>query len=148
MWLVAYVSLALAVVWGYIATQNDAGASAIRVNASEEIKQYKSFMAAADSFFAKGDQQPLVKFQWAQIQGSAPPGIQSARMNPVWYAIKAEDGTWAACTDISEEAMAGIAKLFPEPEVGMKLQMFNGLLAVGETETAFAAAALCQKGAT
>lgn len=148
MWVVAYVSLALAVILGYIAAQSDAGASAIRVVASEEIKQYKSFMAAADSFFAEGNKPHLVKFRWAEIRGSAPHGIQSSRMNSVWYAIKAEDGSWAACTDLSEEAMAGIAKLFPEPEAGMKVQMFNGFLTVGETETAAAAAALCQKGAT
>lgn len=148
MWIIAYISLALAAVLGYIAAQSDAGASAIRVSATEEIKQYKSFMAAADSFFADAERPPLVKYQWTQIKESAPPGMKLAQVSSVWYAVKAEDGTWAACTDLSEEAMARIAKVFPDPEVGIKVQTINGFLTVGDTETAAAAAALCQKGAT
>ena len=101
-------------------------------------------MTAADQYFADTARPTLKKLYWTDIRESAPEGIQMAKMRSTWYVIKSEKGEWSACTDISEEAMASIAQLFPDAETGQKIQKSDNFYAVGDADVAAAATLLCR----
>ncbi|MGG4052205.1 hypothetical protein ABEW79_11250 [Delftia tsuruhatensis] len=144
MWIFAYIAFFMAAIFNYVSSAGDSGAAEIRVSSSEEIKQYKAFITAADHYYSNPERVALKKSYWNDIKDSAPIGIQMADMRSSWYAIKSENGEWTACTDMSEEAMANIAQLFPAPDSGQKIQKIDRFFAVGDAEVASAATMLCQ----
>lgn len=143
MWIFVYIAFFLAAILSYASSQGDSGASEIKISASEEIKQYKAFMTAADHYFSDSDRIALKRLYWRDIKVSAPSGMNTADMRSSWYVIKGEDGAWSACTEISEEAMANIAQLFPDAESRPKIQKRENFYAVGDQEIAESATLLC-----
>lgn len=144
MWIFVYIAFFLAAIFSYASSQGDSGATEIKISASEEIKQYKAFMTAADQYFSDSDRIALKRLYWQDIKVSAPSGMNMADMRSSWYVIKGDDGAWSACTDISEEAMASIAQLFPDAESGPKIQKKENFYAVGDAEVAESATLLCR----
>lgn len=144
MWIFVYITFFLAAIVSYASSQGDSGASEIKISSSEEIKQYKAFITTADHYFSDRDRITMKKLYWRDIKVSAPSGMNMADMRSSWYVIKGEDGAWSACTDISEEAMASIAQLFPDAESGPKIQKSENFYAVGDAEIAESATLLCR----
>jgi len=144
MWIFVYIAFFLAAILSYVSSQGDSGASEIRISASDEIKQYKAFMTAADHYFSDRGRITMKKLYWQDIKVSAPSGMDMADMRSSWYVIKGEEGAWSACTDISEEAMASIAQLFPDSESGPKIQKSENFYAVGDAEISESATLLCR----
>ncbi|WP_198970947.1 hypothetical protein [Xylophilus sp. ASV27] len=146
MWLLIPVILVAYLLTAYLDSRGDSGAAEIRVRASEELRHYKAFMAAADLYFKSHDAPSVrTRYGWQDIRLSAPPGLQGASMRPDWYAVRAPDGTWAACTQLGEEAVARAAMLFPTDVPGQTLKRVADVLVIGADDAAAAAAAdLCK----
>ena len=148
MWLLFPVILVMYLLTTFLGSNGDSGAAEIRVRANEEIKHYRTFVSTADLFF-KSHSAPaaLTRYTWPDIKESAPPGMQDALMRPDWYAVRAADGSWAACTQLHDEAAAKVGVLFPDNTAGPKTQRSAEYLAIGETDAAAAATNLCKGNA-
>lgn len=147
MWMLSPVFLALVLVFSLLGNTGDAGYAQQQVRTSEEIKQYRSFVAVAQSFFATQDDAAALKaYHWNDMQHAGPPGLHQALMSPAWYAIKSETGTWAACTDVRDESLVSISTMFPQADHTLKLKKIDDMHTVGDEETAQAAVALCALG--
>ena len=152
MWALGIPLLVLVLLTTLVNTYDAGGQDELQVQTDTELAMYRTFVSVADLHF-RSVPAPAVKttYQWSQIKVSAPPGITSAVMNPTWKAVRAPDGSWAACTELQEVALASVGGLFPAPETGMAMRSVNLLgaqtgIGVGAETVAVAAADLC-KGA-
>lgn len=100
-------------IFSALATGSMKAGQAEEMRADSEIIRYRVFMQTADAF-VKTLAKPAVtqSYTWEQIKTAAGPGQSSMGMSSEWRIVLAPDGTWAACTEISEMAVAKINALF------------------------------------
>lgn len=147
MWILLPAIFVTCVLTAFIGTRGDAGAAEIRTRANEELMHYKTFIAAADLYF-RSHPPPgaAARYTWAMLKDSAPPAMSAATLRDDWYAVRDVDGSWAACTQLREEAARKVASLFPDAGVP-RVPTVNTVLALGDQATAAAATSLCARGA-
>lgn len=147
MWILLPAIFLTCVLTAFIGARGDAGAAEIRTRANDELMHYKTFIAAADLYF-RSHPAPAAstRFTWTTLKDSAPPGMSAATMRDDWYAVRDVDGTWAACTQLREEAARKVASLFPDAGVP-RVPTANTVLALGDQAAAAAATSLCERGA-
>lgn len=152
MWMLGIPLLVLVLLTTLLSVYQGGGKDEIDVQTETELVMYRTFVSVADLHF-KSEPAPssTTTYTWDQIKVSAPPGITAAGMNPSWKAVRASDGSWAACTELHEVALAAVGGLFPVVEGDLAtrpvpLQGAQVGVGVGPEATATAAANLC-KGA-
>lgn len=119
----------------------------------QELDQYRAFLYAADQFFKKTPPPAaLTYYSWADIKNSANPASQNIGINPFWKTVRMPDGTWSACTELSELAAASVGRIFegsldegPSQHV-VDVGPGRKAIGIGTVESAQGAANLC-KGA-
>lgn len=146
MWLLIPVTLVIYLLTMFLSSNGDSGAAEIRTKANEEIKHYRAFISTADMYF-KGHEAPSAstRYTWFDLKASAPPGMQNALIRADWYVVRAANGSWAACTQLHEEAAAKVAVLFPD-NAGPKVTRSAEYLAIGDNDAVTAAMNLCKEG--
>lgn len=152
MWALGVPLLVLVLLSTLLSAYQGGGKDEIDAQTGTELVMYRSFVSVADLYFKK-EPAPAVttSYTWDQIRVSAPPGMANAAMSPSWRAVRSSDGSWAACTELREVALASVGGLFPV-EVGtmatrpIALQGSQIGVGVGSDAVATAAANLC-KGA-
>ena len=127
------------------------GQDALQTQTDTELAMYRTFVSVADMHFKKVPAPgSTTVYVWNDIKASAPPGVVAAAMNPTWKAVRASDGSWAACTELQEVAVASVGGLFPAPESGgmsaqpVALQGAQVGVGVGPTAVATPAVNLCK----
>ncbi|WP_375576616.1 hypothetical protein [Paracidovorax oryzae] len=148
MWILLPAIFLTCLLTAFIGARGDAGASEIRTRANEELMHYRTFIAAADLYFrSHAAPATSTRYTWIQLKVSAPPGMREATMRDDWYAVRDADGSWAACTQLREEAARKVAGLFPDAG-GPRAPSPTTLLALGDQAAAAAATSLCERGAS
>lgn len=151
MWIFAIPLLIVMVVLAIIGGYESGGEAEIQVAVATEVALYRTFVSTADLHF-RNTPAPSVKtsYRWSDIRVSAAPAVSGAGMPPSWLAVRRADGTWAACTELSEGAIAAVGSLYPpvEGEQSSRLIDFGMARAVvlGTEADALVAGDLC-KGA-
>lgn len=152
MWVLGIPLLVLILLSTLVSVYQGGGKDEIDTQTETELVMYRTFVSAADMHFKK-EPAPAVTtaYTWEQIKVSLPPVMAQAAMNPAWKAVRASDGSWAACTELREVALASVGGLFPVEEGSMStrpvpLQGSQVGMGVGADTVATAAANLC-KGA-
>lgn len=151
MWALGIPLLVLILLSSLLSVYQGGGQDALQVETDTELAMYRTFVSVADMHF-KSQPAPgaITVYTWEQIKVSAPPGILQSAMNPGWKAVRASDGSWAACTELHESAIASVGGLFPAPEGSAMSTNSVGLqgsqvgVAVGPEVVATAAANLCK----
>lgn len=112
--LVAPVIFAVAV-FGVIFVNAPSQGEPAKRSARTELIRYRIFVSTADTFF-KNSSVPSVTstYRWDDIKSAAPGGYAAAAFRSDWRAVRASDGSWAACTPMSEVTVAMINEVFTQ----------------------------------
>lgn len=151
MWALGIPLLVIVLLSTLLSVYQGGGQDELQVQTDTELVMYRTFVSVADIHF-KSQPAPgaTTVYTWDQIKVSAPPGIMGSAMNPGWKAVRAADGSWAACTELHESALASVGSLYPMPEDSGLSTRSVGLqgaqvgMAVGSDAVATAAANLCK----
>jgi hypothetical protein len=82
--------------------------------ALSQLQQYQAFLYTASRHFEQTAAPTApTNSDWAAIRNAAPPSIRNAGMPPHWKAVRRPDGSWVACTELAETAMAKLPALLP-----------------------------------
>lgn len=152
MWILGVPLLVLVLLTTLLSVYQGGGKDEIDVQTETELVMYRTFVSVADMHFkSQAAPSSTTAYTWEQLKVSAPPGIAMTAMNPSWKAVRASDGSWAACTELREVAIAAVGGLFPAAEGAMTtrpvaLQGAQVGVGVGADPVATAAVNLC-KGA-
>ncbi|GKS73274.1 hypothetical protein AVME950_00280 [Acidovorax sp. SUPP950] len=147
MWILLPAIFMTCLLTAFIGARGDAGAAEIRTRANDELMHYKTFIAAADMYF-RSHPAPAAstRYTWTMLKASAPAAMSAATMRDDWYAVRDVDGSWAACTQLREEAARKVTSLFPGTG-GPRAPSPTALLALGDQAAAATATSLCERGA-
>lgn len=153
MWSLGIPGLMFLILFTVVSVFWQGGEDDIEAQVKGELAMYRTFVSVADMHFKK-EPAPVATtaYYWDQIKVSAPTGVAASGMNPTWKAVRKSDGSWAACTELKEVALASVGGLFPAPSEGalssrnVDLGSSQVGVGVGSEEVANAAADLC-KGA-
>jgi hypothetical protein len=88
----------------------------LQLGARTELDRYRQFMFAADQFMRSGAAPGGAgAVSWEQIKAapSTPPGMRLAQVPASWRLVVAADGSWVACTTLSERAASAIGQMLP-----------------------------------
>lgn len=152
MWSLGIPLLSLVLLMTLVGTYQAGGQDDLQAQTDTELVMYRSFVSVADMYFKQNPSPPSTTtvYGWADIKAAAPPGMTTAAMNPSWKVVRASDGTWAACTELKDVAVASVGGLFPAPTDGGMTTQTVGLqgaqigVGVGSNSVATAAANLCK----
>jgi hypothetical protein len=79
-----------------------------------QVSQYQTFMYTAKTYFERNAAPAAnTNYYWATLKAAATPAMMQAGIPPYWKAVRRADGTWVACTEMSETSANKIPSLFP-----------------------------------
>jgi hypothetical protein len=84
------------------------------ISAKKQVDQYRVFMYAATQYMLTQSNPASVRtVQWSTIRDadSTPPGSKSLSMPLGWRVIQSTNGTWVACTELDERAIAAVGQM-------------------------------------
>ena len=112
--MVYIVPIFFAVVYFAIVYINaEAPGETISRSAESEVVRYRIFVSTASEFFKiKPAPSVLTSYRWDDIKEFAPIGHAQQGMRLDWKVVRNTDGTWAACTELSEMAVAQLNGIF------------------------------------
>ncbi|WP_291518960.1 hypothetical protein [Acidovorax sp.] len=112
--LVAPVIFAVAVT-GIVYVNSPGQGEAVKWSARAELTRYRIFVSTADTFF-KSVPAPSIpsSYRWDDIKSAAPSGYSGSTFRNDWRAVRASDGTWAACTPMNEVTVAMLNQVYRE----------------------------------
>lgn len=119
MWGFIFPIFLFSAIVGLLATQYGSGEDEKEARVRDELAAYAAFVQTAESFF-KTAAVPAGKtvYRWSDIRSAAAPSIVNLGVSPTWKVVRDATGSWAACTSLSEVALAKAGGLFPAPETG------------------------------
>ncbi len=79
-----------------------------------QLQQYQVFLFTAKSYFERNAAPGVnTAYSWATLKAAATPAMTNAGIPPFWKAVRKPDGSWVACTQMSESSTAKVSSLFP-----------------------------------
>ena len=148
MWVISIIAAVSMVLFAIVGFNQRGGEDHIEAQTVAEVNLYRTFVSSADMVFnAQPAPASRKVYYWTDLvsSGFTPPSARNAVMRTDWYAVRLADGTWAACTSLSENALTRAGELFPPPTEGLINKRVSNVVALsGTNEEATQYAPYCQ----